>query len=335
MNGYSQRILAYAANNRYTGSLEGADGIGEVGLDNGRQGSTIAARFMLRLDVQQQRILQLRYQAFGCGYTLAACAAAAELAEHSLISDAVHINRGVIDQRLGGLPEERSYCAALAADALQAAVAGAQRQIGLVNATFTPEEHAAPRVSENHPFYRQLMDSLLPADVASEDRHLLACLLVVARQEQVAPAAALGLPQEQLDRLCRRLFPVIGDLTAAGRSALRVPPDVNPALRDLLQGFVPALVDGQARLLATSLARILAARAVHPGHLWVAMGLFERDQLSAAIRRHLPALAAANNQEMRWKRFFYRQLCALSGGHLCQTPVCGDCPEYSRCFVQS
>ncbi|MFO7765697.1 MAG: nitrogen fixation protein NifQ, partial [Pelovirga sp.] len=62
------------------------------------------------------------------------------------------------------------------------------------------------------------------------------------------------------------------------------------------------------------------------------MGLFERAELGAAIKRHLPALFAANHQGMRWKRFFYKQICEQNGGMLCKSPVCGECSEYELCF---
>jgi nitrogen fixation protein NifQ len=65
------------------------------------------------------------------------------------------------------------------------------------------------------------------------------------------------------------------------------------------------------------------------------MGLFERPQLSAAIRRHLPALAEANHRNMRWKRFLFKQVCELNGGILCKSPNCGDCCDYALCFPDS
>ena len=91
--------------------------------------------------------------------------------------------------------------------------------------------------------------------------------------------------------------------------------------------------DKRKTLLANCLAQAIAARAAHPGHLWVAMGLYERPQLSEAIGRHLPLLLAANSQGMRWKRFLFRQLCEQSGGLMCKSPVCGDCSDYALCFA--
>ena len=100
----------------------------------------------------------------------------------------------------------------------------------------------------------------------------------------------------------------------------------------VLLSHVPDDGHGES-VVAFWLARCLAARAAHPGHLWVAMGLFERPQLTAAIRRHLPSLAAANNKGMRWKRYLFKEACTLGGGVLCKSPNCGICSDYALCFA--
>jgi nitrogen fixation protein NifQ len=63
------------------------------------------------------------------------------------------------------------------------------------------------------------------------------------------------------------------------------------------------------------------------------MGLFERPQLTAAIRRYLPSLAVANHQNMRWKRYLYKQVCERNGGVMCKAPNCGVCSDYALCFA--
>lgn len=81
------------------------------------------------------------------------------------------------------------------------------------------------------------------------------------------------------------------------------------------------------------LAAILARRSMESRHLWEDLGLPSRPDLSAMIARQLPRLAEANNQNMRWKKFFYRQICADSAFSLCLTPSCEDCDERASCFV--
>lgn len=325
MNGYSQRILDYAGNGNYTGGMDDADGIGEVGLDGDRRGTGIAVRIFLK--TEQQRIERVRFQAFGCGYTLAACAAAAELAENGPLADVMGITSAAIAERLGGLPGDRHYCAQLAAEALQAAAKSAVQGHDAVPArVMATDSHACPRVTADHPRYRWLMDSSCGLDVAVADRHLLACLLTVVEDEGNV-AAALGLTSAQYRQLYARFFPAVEFAIDDPRES----PE-NSDLVDLLLDYVPRH-PADRNLPVEYLVRILAARATRPGHLWAAMGLFARAELTAAIQRHLPALATANSRGMRWKRFFYKQLCERSGGTLCKSPVCGDCPEYSLCFV--
>jgi len=96
---------------------------------------------------------------------------------------------------------------------------------------------------------------------------------------------------------------------------------------------VPCDATGGMYQTSEWLARIIAARAARPGHLWTAMGFFKRQQLSEAIRRHLPTLAKANSQGMRWKRYLFKRVCDMNGGVMCKSPNCGSCSDYSLCFA--
>ncbi|MBD1399725.1 nitrogen fixation protein NifQ [Pelovirga terrestris] len=333
MSGYSEQILRYADNPHHVGELAGADGIGEVGLGAEERGARIAVRFFIKTAGRQ--VEMVRFQAFGCGYTIAACAAAAELAENTSMNEVLRISREAINARLGGLPVDRFYCADLAVEALRAAVAGSERQGERVTGNLARhQDHAGPRVRSDHPRYRQLMDSACSEDMVAADRHLLACLSAVMEEDGCPPEIALGLTSQQFISLWQNYFPDIDLDVAADISASRVSSAVSmdPELVSLLLGFIPAAHEPANRLSGTLLAHILAARAARPGHLWVAMGLFERAELGAAIKRHLPALFAANHQGMRWKRFFYKQICEQQGGLLCKSPVCGECSEYELCF---
>jgi nitrogen fixation protein NifQ len=146
---------------------------------------------------------------------------------------------------------------------------------------------------------------------------------------------ALNLTPLLLDELLRQVFPGVERRQVFGNPQKKstAPPEINLGIEELLHSYLPAGNDGLNRFTSLVLAKILAARAAHPGHLWVAMGLFERKELSAAIGRHLPALLAANHQGMRWKRFLFKQVCELNGGRMCKSPVCGDCSDYTFCFA--
>ena len=80
------------------------------------------------------------------------------------------------------------------------------------------------------------------------------------------------------------------------------------------------------------IAGILVAGCLGQDHLWEDLGLWSRPELSALIEFNFPALYAMNDRNMRWKKFFYKQLCAADGIHICRAPSCGQCPEFSDCF---
>jgi len=329
MNGYTDTIRRWAADTRRSGLLNPAHGTGEVGLGAEEAGRRLAVRFTLQVELEH--IVDARYQVFGCGFTIAACAAAADLAIGITLREAETIDAGRIDKLLGGLPSERDYCAKLAAEALQAAIASVRDGRRPVQAGLSEATDHGPLVTADDPLYRTLIDTPCPEGVAAEDRHLFACLLGVAAHEPYPSAAALGLTERALGQMLVTLFPAfdpsrLGDFAP---EAQQDPPEINRDLVQLLSDYHPHPCSD----LANWLTAALAARASHPGHLWVAMGLFERPELSAAIRRHLPALAAANNQNMRWKRFFFKTICDLNGGTLCKSPNCGVCSDYALCFA--
>ncbi len=334
MNGYTETILKYASDYSHTGTLDHPDGIGEVGLGAEEAGRKLAVRFALQVD--QDLIKRVRYQVFGCGYTMAACAAAAELAEGDHLTHIAALDAISVDQKLGGLPEDRGYCATLALKALQAAVTSVQQKGSAVETSLNPQatEHG-PKITSEHSVYRALIDSEAAKGISDDDRHLFACLLSVADQEPAPLHQALNLSELMLEALLLKVFPGVDaselftDQTQKNEGA----PEINQDVQKLLLGFLRNDSFGWPQFASLALARIIAGRAAHPGHLWVAMGLFERPQLSAAIGRHLPALLAANNKGMRWKRFLFKQVCDLNGGTMCKSPVCGDCSDYALCFA--
>jgi nitrogen fixation protein NifQ len=80
------------------------------------------------------------------------------------------------------------------------------------------------------------------------------------------------------------------------------------------------------------LAYAAAACCLGDDHLWQDMGLPDRKSLSELLRSHFPALYARNTGGMRWKKFFYKQLCERNGAFVCRSPSCSVCSEYSNCF---
>lgn len=331
MSTYTDTIRRWAMDARRAGALPDAEGTGEVGLGADEAGRRLAVRFALC--VRDGRAESVRFQVFGCGFTIAACAAAAALAEGCRLEEIPAVTAAAVDAALEGLPPDRGYCADLAVAALQAAVASARGDAQAVQSAVNLQEDHAPRVGADDPLYRALMAGAA-MEVPEAERHLFACLLCVAAQEGCDTAAALGLTPEDVAAILESRFPGADPALLARHAApaTEPPPERNEAVLGVLLSHVPQGNDGRDLLASTWLARIIATRAARPGHLWIAMGLFERPELTAAIRRHLPSLAEANNGGMRWKRYLFRQVCDLSGGVMCKAPNCGECSDYALCF---
>jgi nitrogen fixation protein NifQ len=334
MSHYTETIRKWATDSRRAGCLPDADGIGEIGLDGKSAGQRLAARFTLK--VALGRVADARYEVFGCGFSMAACAAAADLSIGYSLEAIKEIDTKRLDSVLDGLPIDRSYCAELAVSALQAAAKSARTGSSVVTTSLNQETEHGSRVTLDDPVYSMLMTSPQPESVSTEDRHLFACLMAVAAQETHEIEAAIGLDVTDLDSLLMMFFPGQNRGFPFQRSPLRkaTSPEYNREILSVLLSHVPKGKDFSQTFVSLQLARILATRASLPGHLWVAMGLTERPQLTAAIRRHLPSLAEANSQNMRWKRYLYKQVCDLNGGVMCKAPNCGVCSDYNLCFAE-
>ena len=193
-----------------------------------------------------------------------------------------------------------------------------------------PSESAAALSEDAAGHYRRLM--ALPAGPGSEpdDRHVFACVVALALAERGAGlgdlAERLALPGRELAVIADTHFPGV-DLP--DRSAARpTPPADQAALTTLLlwRGQ-PAQPDSQR------LAAIVARRSLEPNHLWQDLGLRSRPELSALMGRHFPRLRTLNSANMRWKKFFYRQICADPGMAVCLAPTCDACDEKNVCFA--
>ena len=78
---------------------------------------------------------------------------------------------------------------------------------------------------------------------------------------------------------------------------------------------------------------IIAVASMGFNHLWQDLGLDSRQSLRELMQCCFPELVAMNSQNMRWKKFFYRQQCALGGNYVCRAPSCDECVERASCFA--
>lgn len=76
----------------------------------------------------------------------------------------------------------------------------------------------------------------------------------------------------------------------------------------------------------------MAEACMGQNHLWQDMGLPNREALSLLIKTHFPTLFAKNTGNMKWKKFFYKQLCEREEIMICKSPSCSVCVDYQLCF---
>ena len=80
------------------------------------------------------------------------------------------------------------------------------------------------------------------------------------------------------------------------------------------------------------LAHAIATASMYENHLWQDLHLPSRTVLSDLLAWGYPALAARNVGPMKWKKFFYKQLCNAAEFASCKSPTCGACADYPICF---
>ncbi|MGJ0506884.1 MAG: nitrogen fixation protein NifQ [Methylocystis sp.] len=189
------------------------------------------------------------------------------------------------------------------------------------------------------PSPQEIYDKIVsrPTNLARADpftAHILACALTMALMETrthgVDVAAAVGLDRATLDVLTRQWIPAARDLfDVDGQAATIVRDEEEEQLHELLTRHRT-----DTSPLCSWITSIVVRRAMSPSHLWQDIGLLDRSELTRLMARWFPALAAANVDNMKWKKFFYRQLCELEGFSLCAAPTCRECGDFDACFGQ-
>jgi len=163
------------------------------------------------------------------------------------------------------------------------------------------------------------------------DAHVAASILAISTAGALGHAqpetAAAGLSARQFGALVREFFPkaAAARLFAPGETVERAPEE--DCLLELLERCTTSREPFQALLAA-----MIARRAQASNHLWQDLGLNNRGELSRLMTRHFKPLAARNTGDMKWKKFFYRIICADEGFSLCTAPSCAECDDFEDCF---
>lgn len=139
----------------------------------------------------------------------------------------------------------------------------------------------------------------------------------------------LGLSKVEFTSMMQHHFPGI-DLEQFSNYGQLLDPERNDEHLELRELYI-SHADADPRI-SEWVADILIAGCMGGDHLWQDLGCWSRKDLTALIRTAFAPLADKNVHDMKWKKFFYKQLCIQEGVYTCRAPSCQVCADYQECF---
>lgn len=113
---YSEKVMDHFRNPRNVGTIENADGVGEVG-------NPVCGDIMkIYLKIDDDRISDVKFETFGCGSAIASSSMATELIKGHSLSEALQLTNKAVTEALDGLPPHKLHCSVLAEEAIKTAV---------------------------------------------------------------------------------------------------------------------------------------------------------------------------------------------------------------------
>ncbi len=121
---YTETVMDHFRNPRNVGSIENADGVGQVG--NPKCGDIMKIYLKINDDI----IEDVKFETFGCGSAIASSSMATELIKGKSIDDAVDLSNKAVIEALGGLPPVKVHCSVLAEQAVKSALYNYSQKTG-------------------------------------------------------------------------------------------------------------------------------------------------------------------------------------------------------------
>ena len=113
---YSEKVMDHFLNPRNVGSIEDANGIGEVG--NAKCGDIMK----IYLKIEDDIIQDVKFETFGCASAIASSSMATELIKGQPVDEAGALTNKAVAEALDGLPDYKMHCSVLAEEAIKKAL---------------------------------------------------------------------------------------------------------------------------------------------------------------------------------------------------------------------
>ena len=113
---YSEKVMDHFMHPRNVGSIENADGVGQVG--NAKCGDIMK----IYLKIENDIIVDAKFETFGCGSAIASSSMATELIMGKPVSQALELTNKAVVEALDGLPAHKVHCSVLAEEAIKNAL---------------------------------------------------------------------------------------------------------------------------------------------------------------------------------------------------------------------
>lgn len=131
---YTDKVMDHFLNPRNVGTIDEADGVGQVG-------NPVCGDMMtFYIKVKDDRLEDIKFQTFGCGAAIAVSSMVSEMAKGKNLAEAMAITNELVARELGGLPKNKMHCSNLGADALHEAIRDYKKKKG---EPLPPEDEAS------------------------------------------------------------------------------------------------------------------------------------------------------------------------------------------------